>query len=315
MFKTNELMMKSVFYSLMLSLIVLTACKQEKNESILNIGVMSSMDYVPLAVARERGFFDKYRVKVNIQKFYSANDRDAAFQSGNMDGTVIDYTGAILQKAGGVDLKITSACNSTFCLMTAQETNIHQVADLRGKKIAVSRNTVIDFCLEMALQSARLSASDVEKQEINKIPIRLEMMLKRQSDATALPDPFITIAAAKGAKSIVCMEELGYAVTGIMFASEAIRQKSSAINAFYLAYNEAVEYINTHKTEDIQTILVNDIGFPESLIHSVALPAYTPAQMPREKDIQVVINWLQEKKLIANDFSISDLLDDRFIQR
>jgi NitT/TauT family transport system substrate-binding protein len=271
------------------------------------------MDYVPLAVAREKGFFEKHNVHVDIQKFYSANDRDAAFQSGNIDGTVIDYTGAILQKAGGVDLKITSACNATFCLLTTQA-DIHQISDLQHKKIGVSRNTVIDFCVEMALQSVQLSATDIEKQEINKIPIRFEMMLKGQSDATVLPDPFITIAASKGAKSIVSMEDLGYAVTGIMFQSKAINQKTNEINAFYQAYNEAVEYICSHTVEDIQTILVDEIGFPETLLQSVKLPSYTPAKMPEDNDIQVVIYWLKEKKLIPDDFIAGDVLDNRFIQ-
>jgi NitT/TauT family transport system substrate-binding protein len=271
------------------------------------------MDYVPLAVARERGLFDKYGVKAELQKFYSANERDAAFQSGNIDGTVIDYTGAILQKAGGVDLKITSACCATFCLMTADPA-IRQITDLKGKTVSVSRNTVIDFCIEKALQSAGLAPTDVEKQEINKIPIRLEMLLSGKSAATALPDPFISMASRKGAHSIVCMEDLDYAVTGIMFKTAAIEQKAAAIQAFYKAYNEAVDYIQSHTIEEIKTILTEDIGFPEATVQSVKLPGYTHAGMPREKDIQSVIVWLQEKKLIPENFAAPGVLDNQFIQ-
>jgi NitT/TauT family transport system substrate-binding protein len=306
-----------VFYYFALLLFVLPlfiSCKQKKNESDpLRIGVMSSMDYVPLAVAREKGFFDKYGVKAELQKFYSANERDAAFQSGNIDGTVIDYTGAILQKAGGVDLKITSACHATFCLMTADST-IRQIADLKGKAISVSRNTVIDFCIEKALQSAGLSPDEVEKQEINKIPIRLEMLLNGKSAATALPDPFISIATLKGAHSIVCMEDLAYAVTGIMFKTAAIERKTTEIEAFYKAYNEAVDYIRSHSIEEIKTILTDDVGFPEAAIQSVKLPDYTHAGMPQEKDVRSVIAWLQGKKLIPESFTAQSVLDNQFIR-
>lgn len=309
--------MKVVFYYLAFIALILSfvvSCKQKKNEPVtLKVGVMSSMDYVPLAVAREKGFFDKYGVTVELQKFYSANERDAAFQSGNIDGTVIDYTGAILQKAGGVDLKITSACNATFCLMTADST-VRQITDLKGKTISVSRNTVIDFCIETALQSAGLSPNDVEKQEINKIPIRLEMLLNGKSTATALPDPFISIASMKGAHSIVCMEDLGYAVTGIMFKTAAIERKTTEIDAFYNAYNEAVDYIKSHPVEDIKTILTEDIGFPEPTIQSVLLPDYTHAGMPQEKDIRATAVWLQGKKLVPDDFSTESVLDSQFIK-
>jgi NitT/TauT family transport system substrate-binding protein len=306
--------MKHICYYLLLVGIIFSACKkQEKSVNVLKVGVMSSMDYVPLAVAREKGFFEKQGVQVEIQKFYSANDRDAAFQSGNIDGTVIDYTGAILQQAGGVDLKLTSACNATFCLMTA-DPDIG-MTDLKGKKIGVSRNTVIDFCIEKALLSAGISPDGIEKQEINKIPIRFEMMMKGESTATALPDPFITIATSKGARSLVCIDELNFAVTGIMFKTASINQKFDQIKAFYAAYNEAVEYIKTHSIEDIQVILVDDIGFPAPLIGSVRLPDYTLAQMPKATDIQATAEWLQSKGLIPAGFSTQDVLDDRFVQQ
>jgi NitT/TauT family transport system substrate-binding protein len=272
------------------------------------------MDFVPLAVAKEKGIFDRHHINVAIQKFYSANERDAAFQSGIIDGTVIDYTGAVLQKAGGVDLKITSACNATFCIMVGPDSNISQLSDLKGKKVAVSRNTVIDFCIEAALNSAQTSPESIEKQEINKIPIRFEMMMKGESDATALPDPFITMAQSKGARSIVCMQDLDYVLTGFMFKTEAVNQKSEALKAFYLAYNEAVEYIHTHPLDDIRSILVNEIGFPEALVDSVKLPDYTPARMPREKDLNATVEWLKQKDLIPSDFSAEGLADNRFIQ-
>ncbi len=296
-------------------LILTSGKKSDKDISELKIGVMSSMDFVPLAVAQEKGFFNKQGVKVNIQKFYSANDRDAAFQSGNIDGTVIDYTGAIIQKAGGVDLKITSACNATFCVMTGTGSGIEKMEELKGKKIAVSRNTVIDFCIEMSLQSVQIKPDEIEKQEVNKIPIRLEMMMKGQTDATALPDPFITIAASKGAKILTSMEDLGYAVTGFIFKSEAIDKKSKELKAFYLAYNDAVEYIHSHSKEDIKSILINDIGFPDALIDSIKLPRYTLAQMPQDKDIEATIQWLQQKELIPAGFNVAGLLDNRFVKQ
>jgi NitT/TauT family transport system substrate-binding protein len=291
------------------------SCNNSKPQTeiqTLNFGVMSSMDYVPVALAASQGYFKELNIEVNVHKFYSANDRDAAFQSDNIDGTIIDYTGAILQKAAGKDIKLTSQCNSTFFLMTAND-DINSINALIGKKVSVSRNTVIDFCVEMALKSADISPEQIEKQEINKIPIRLEMMLKGETDATALPDPFYTIATQKNAKSIISMDSLGYAVTGIMFSSKAVSEKAEQIRKFYQAYNKAVEFINTHSIDDYKDILIKEIGFPENSIHSIVLPKYTSAKMPTNNDIRTVIEWLKEKNLINSDFSDKNLLDSNFI--
>ncbi len=308
--------MNKLFAFLSLAIIsALISCQQnKKQEEKLVLGVMSSMDFVPVAVAKQMGYFDKYAVNVSIEKFYSANERDAAFQSGSIDGTVIDYTGAILQKSGGIDLKLTSACNAPFCIMSGPQSNIKQLSDLKNKRIAVSQNTVIDFCMDMALQSVQISPQEVEKQEINKIPVRFEMMMNGKTDATALPDPFITIAKNAGANPIITMQDLGYAVTGIMFKNDVIKNKEKQIQAFYKAYNEAVDYIHSHTVEDIRQILIKEVGFPEELIAKVQLPSYTHAQIPSEKDLQVATQWLQSKQLVSNDFQISTLTDDRFVK-
>ena len=101
---------------------------------------------------------------------------------------------------------------------------------------------------------------------------------------------------------------------GIMFKTAAIEQKTAAIEAFYSAYNEAVDYIKSHPVEDIKTILTEDIGFPEPLVQSVRLPDYTHAGMPQEKDIHAVTVWLLGKKLIPDNFSGESVLNSQFIK-
>ncbi len=304
---------------LFLAAFMFQSCKQKaiSDASIevesLRVGAMSSMDFVPIAVAKKMNFFEQNGVDVSIEKFYSANDRDAAFHSGNIDGTVIDYTGAILQIAGGIPLKLTSACNAPFAIVSSPKSNIKSVEELKGNTIAVSRNTVIDFCIDMALLSKGLSEADVKKTEINKIPLRLEMMMKGDVQATALPDPFITIATENGCSVITDMSQLGYQVTGIIFSQKSIDSKKDAIKAFYKSYNQAVEYIKTHSIEDIKDILISEIGFPENLIEKVKLPDYTLAQSPNSEDIRITTHWLRSKNLIPEDFTPA-ILDTQFVE-
>lgn len=305
--------LQRVFF-IFLSIFLLMACTSGSGKSInedypqLKIGVMSSMDYLPLAVAKENEFFKKEGVDVVINKFYSANERDAAFQSGNLDGTIIDYTGAAIQRAGGIEIKIASQCDGSFVLVAAKEDAINTLSDLRGKRLAVSRNTVIDFCTDWILQGADIELSEVEKVEINKIPLRLEMLRNNKIDATMLPDPFITIALDDGNKEVVDIQDMDLRVTGIAFHDKVIIDKQSTIQGFYRAYNQAVHLLNSQPVSSFDNLLITEIGFPPNLVSKVELPKYSKAQLPQTQDLQKVEQWLKDSKLVADDFNIDTLV-------
>lgn len=310
-----------ITFTVLSAIILLSACssnKKQENKEIptITIGVMPSMDYLPLAVAQREGYFEKQGVKVTIEKFLSANQRDIAFQSGSVDGGVTDYTSAALLKAGGFDMKLTSKCQAPFYIVASAQSGITNLSELKGKKVAVSQNTVIDFCVDMALASAELTPSDVEKIEINKIPERFEMLRNNKIDATGLPNPFALIAASEGCKLLVSMDSLKYTVTGIVFSQSVIETKSDAIKKMYAAYNEGVAYLNSHTVADIKDILVKDLKFPEPVAEKVTLPKYSNAQpvLANDKDIQAVITWLSGKKLLNSSFKVEDLINDQLTQ-
>jgi len=309
--------MRYILFSIISISLIFSACsgKKQENKDIpsLSVGVMSSMDYLPLAVAQREGYFAKHGVEIKIQKFMSANERDMAFQSGTVDGGVTDYTSAALLASGGFDMKLTSKCQAPFYIVASAQSGINNLSELKRKKVAVSQNTVIDFCVDMALASVNLLPGDVEKVEINKIPTRFEMLRNNKIDATGLPNPFALIAAGDGCKLLVSMDSLKYTVTGIVFSQKAIDGKSEAIKKMYAAYNDGVAYLNSHTVADIKDILVKDLQFPEPVAEKVFIPAYTDAQpvTTTDKDILEVVKWLGEKNLLKADFKVDNLVNDQ----
>lgn len=297
-----------------LFIVCLISCNRTstKNTNQLTLGVMSSMDYLPLAIAEKEGYFDKVELDVKLQKFYSANERDAAFQSHNIDGTIIDFTGAILQKSGGLDVKITSKCDAPFYIVANK--SITDVTDLKGKQVAVSRNTVIDFIVDKALASKGMTSDDIEKVEINKIPIRFEMLRNNKIDATGLPNPFALMASQQGDHILTSNDSLGFSITGIMFHQDIIQGKADEIVKLYEAYNMGVDYLNNHSAQDISSILTKEFGFPEGMIGLVELPKYDKAKLPAEQDIALTTDWLVKRGLVKASVPYSDLVDSTFVK-
>lgn len=297
-------------------LILLTSCKGKKeqfetytNLQPLTLGAMSSMDYLPYVIAKKQGFYDSLGLDLTIVKFFSANDRDAAFQSGHIDGTVIDYTGAALQQANGIPLAIVMENDGYFHLITERHSRIDHIEQLKGKNIAVSRNTVIEYSTNLVLAKAGLSSSEVNKPEINKIPLRLEMLQNGQIDATILPDPFATIAMRNGHHSLITTKDLGISVTGTIFGKKALTGKRREIEVLIRGYNLGVEYIKNHPQSEWKEILVEDAGVPEPLTGHISLPNYKEAQLPSPKDLESTLAWLKEKQLVPLAYQGENLVD------
>ena len=76
--------------------LTLTACQSDKSEGAstsqegeavtLNFGAMGSIDTIPFVIAQENGYFEEEGIKVNLELFNAAKDRDAALQAGQLDG-------------------------------------------------------------------------------------------------------------------------------------------------------------------------------------------------------------------------------------
>lgn len=311
--------MKQLFYIILpVSLLALSCTGGGRGSTAatgLRIGAMSSMDYLPYVVACDRGIYDSLGVNVEIVKFFSANDRDAAFQSGNVDGTVIDLTGAVMQQAAGTDLKVVMKHDGVFTLVARSGAGIESVSGLKGRNIAVSRNTVIEYSTDKMLQQSGVDPASVVKTEVNKIPLRLEMLRSGQTDACILPDPFATMALADGGVSLGTTGDAGISVTATVLTGDALRNKAEAVSLLIEGYNLAVEYMRSHPVEQWRDIIVKDAGVPEALLPSVSLPEYMPASLPSAEDVRSTVQWLESKGLVSSDYDMSQLVDSTFAGR
>lgn len=276
----------------------------------LKIGAMPSMDILPFLVAQKVGVYDSLGLNLEVVKFYSANDRDAALQSGNVDGTVIDYTGAMMQQAAGIPLRLVMKLDGYFHMIARPDFEGEDIVALKGTKIGVSSNTVVEYATDMMLRRAGLSDKDVTKVEVNKIPLRMEMLRGGKIDASVLPDPFITITAADGMHTLASTREMGIRVTGLILSTQAVDEKKEAARLLLQGYDLGVDYILSHPLTDIREILEKDLGFPPELSGQVALPKYTHKEKPAQADLDATLDWLLSKGLVPESYKADSLLAD-----
>ena len=276
----------------------------------VSIGVMPDIDSVPIIIAQEKGYFAEEGLKVDIQQFKSAMDRDAALQSGNLDGAISDMLAVAFAKSGGFDVKVTSFTDGTYKLIAGKDEAATTPQELAGKDVAVSKNTIIEYVTDSITASQNMPADSINKVVIPQIPTRLEMLQNGKLAAATLPEPMGSIAIANGCKFITDSEELGINPGVMMFTATAVADKQEELKAFYRAYNKAVKYLNEHPQDEYMDLIIEKSGFPAAAKTALKLPKYREAGLPAEKDVTECLSWMNQKELIKNSYSYDDIVVD-----
>lgn len=294
-----------------LMITALSACSGRQLQA-LTVGVLPDVDSIPLIIADNNCYFKDGNLNVRIESFKSAVERDAALQTGRIDGAVSDILAAAFAKEGGFDVRITSGTDGSYKLLVGKDSGITDISGLKGKSVAISKNTIIEYATDRMIGTAGLSGEDLDKQAIPQIPTRLEMLQNGKIDAATLPEPLASVAVKNGAILLNSSDKLGINPGVILFTAKAANDKSNEIKAFYKAYDKAVDYLASEDKSNYIDVLIEKAGFPPEVKDTIKLPSYKKASLPSEDDFNGVISWLCDNKLIKQSYSFNDLVDGDF---
>ena len=281
--------------------------EKEKKLSKLTIGLMPDTDSIPFIIAAEHGYFAEEGVEVELVPFKSAMERDAALQSGNLDGAISDLLAVIFARSGGFAVHATSYTDGNYNLVAGRNSGIAASANLRGKEIAISRNTIIEYVTDEILAVNGIEEQDVSKVVIPQIPVRLEMLQSGNLAAAVLPEPMASVAVASGSRYVTGSGELGINPGIIVFSDASIQEKEASIRAMYRAYNGAVSYLNNTPRAEYIDLVMEKSGFPAPARDALELKPYRAAGIPAPKDVEEAVHWVKSKDL-AGDYSYDDLV-------
>jgi NitT/TauT family transport system substrate-binding protein len=303
----GETVKKTLIASIALCVSLLAAAQAGK-ETPLSVGILSDLDSVPIVTASLRGFFASEGANVRIERFTSAMNRDAALQAGAIDMAVSDLLAACFAAEGGFKARAIMATDGLYRLVAAPLSRASSIVSLKGSDIAISRNTIIEYCLDRMLADSGMTAPDVVKIAIPQMPVRLEMLKAGKVAAAVLPEPLASSAILDGAVPVDSSDRHGVN-PGVIIASErALAMKPEGIKAFKRAYDRAVSYLKTAKREEYIDDLLREAGFPPAVRDVLLLPAYTPSRQPSRAEAQAVAAWLYARGLVKKLYAPEDLI-------
>ena len=306
---------KSYIIATMLCFIILiSACSNQpiskKTEEIknINLGIMSDTTGIPLIVAQELGYFTDENVNIDLHVFFSAIDRDAAVQANQLNSISSDLVSVGLLKESGNNFTIISTTETEYKLLSSPKEKGTSLDSFHNKKIGLSTNTLMEYLVDMIISKHKLER--IEKVNIPKMPIRLEMLNNNQIDGAILPEPLGSLSLAQGSSVLVSNKDLDLYPGVLLFNKEFVQENKNVMIGFANAYNRAVDYINSHGIVEFRTQINKTLSFSDEGFAIIKNSKFSHMSLPPQKSVSSAMNWLYKKELISKVYTYEEITYD-----
>ena len=294
-----------------LSTVLMGCNKKEVLDYTIKFGTLPAESAIPIIIAKEKGFYEKEGVNVELVPFNSPNDRNVAVQTGNIDAIIGDIMTSLTFHEAGIGMKITSDINEDFKLLTSPNSGIDTFEKLHNKNVSIVPNFVLEYIMD---EMAKKNGIEYKVVSIPSFTARFEALMADEIDGVIFTEPQATLWAANGAYILATSKEYGIKAGTILFNEKTLDSHAGEIKAFYKAYNAAVEYMNTTDPSEYSPILT-PYGFPEAIQGYLSSGVkYTKAQKMTEETFTSVLEWTQNKNLVEKPYKLEAISNFSFLE-
>lgn len=306
--------MLRIFFTVLFSML-LAACCVQRGHCALRLGVLPAADSIVLHVAVDEGIFKAAGLDVRLTPFQSALELGAAMRANELDGHFGDIINVLMQHAGGAPqgiVAVTSRASQAqrcFGLVVSPSSKANNLAELKGKDVAISSASIIDFLLDALLKEAGESQDFLNKQDIRQIPVRLQMVMAGQMESALLPEPLVSLLEANGARTVLNDTGLNIPLAVIALRDTALAEPTMA-ETFRNALREAATRINADPIK-YRARMVEKKLLPAPLAQTYPMTRFdmvhTPAGLPTQEEVAVYARWMRDKRMLRPEVDVNVL--------
>jgi len=299
------------------------ACSSEGSESSDKDIRLDYAYYNPLSlVVRDQKLLENQGYNVTWILSAGSNKANEGVRSNALDFGSTAGSAALVARANGTPLKVVDVYSQPewTALVVAKDSPVKSVADLKGKKIAVTKGTDPYFFLLQALDANGLSASDVEIVNLQHADGKTALE-RGDVDAWSGLDPFMAqTVQEQGARLLYRNPEFNsYGVLNVREDFSAAHPDT--VQAVVNSYEEARTWALEHPAE-LTTLLAQDAKISQSVaeeeMERTALdidPVPGAAQKAvLEKIVPIAVADGDIKSEQAAQEALGTLLDPQFAQ-
>jgi len=253
-------------------------CAARRESGQIVIGVRTSNCQTPFYVADQQGLYAERELEVTVQLVPSNTEIIEAMKRGDLQVGSLPVTTAIAAIAQGAPVHIVAVTGrGSDGILVRSGDGIGSIADLRGRKVATIRASILDVLLRYSLEQAGIDPErDLELVYFGKLGDMISALKTGQVDATSNTEPFMTEAERQGWGQILAYYTADWPdhpCCIVLARDEFARDRPEALRAILSVHCQAVEWANANPSEAAQT-LVDVLGaFDRELVESTFSPA------------------------------------------
>ena len=294
---------------------------QAQKSSEIRIATQPSPIYAPIFIAKEKGWLEddlkKDGVAVKWSSFTSGPPINESFAAGQVDIGFLGDTPPIVAKSAGQDNIIfsTAAIGPTAIAVTVQKDSaIKTPADLKGKKVGVTKGSYAHHLLVLVLKNAGLKADDIKLIHLTP-PDLVTAFVKGEIDAAATWDPFLLQLEDAGGKVLIDGKGIKEGLLVIVANRPYAEANPESIKKLLLAYRRGDEFIKANPEEAAKIISKHVRLSPEQTAkllkkfdYSQPITPVTIAELKKTED------FLFENSIIRKHVDIDTFVDAKYLK-
>ncbi len=258
------------------------------DKASLKVGVMPTLDCLPLYVAQEENLFDTLGVTVHLRYYTAQMDCDTALQRGRVEGSITDLVRASRMSKQGTALTYPIATDTYWQLITNRKARISELKQLSDKMIAMTRYSATDYLSDVAIDSAK-PKFDVYRVQINDVKIRLKMLLNNEMDAVLLTEPQATKARKEGHPVLMDSRDKNVHLGAFAFREKALAEprRKEQLRLFLKAYDMAVDSINKNGVVRYADLMKKYCDADAEVVKALPKLRFSHAKQPLQRDLNI----------------------------
>jgi NitT/TauT family transport system substrate-binding protein len=314
--------------ALALLALLTAACTQAV--AAVNLGVVNWIGYGPIYCAAANGYYKKHGADVRLVTFSDNSVMAGALRGGELEASTLTYDQVIIADTKGWKLKVVMPVDYSVggdaILATA---TVHDIADLKGRKVAFQALSPSDFLLGYALAQRGLSQKDLKPVNVTPEAV-VATMATGAVDAGVTYQPSVSIILKLGGGKqyhvLLSSREARGMITDVLAVRDStIARDPALVSALIQATMEGLAFMQKEPAKAAaiiaKTLEISPADVQAQLTNIENPPLAQLADVFRKSDVlpsfhasgKLIASILQREGQIQTAPVIDDTFDDRFV--